>query len=132
MDLLVDFQTMFGVQNYDRTVVLEKVDRDNFAAMVKIQEDYQRIRLTIFPCFWENSPEDQRQYILHEFCHVFTHELSDLLCDLQNGKLVTKDSHVLANERATSKIANIIEILLLSKVDYAQKAYTRYLKHPKK
>lgn len=125
---LKDFQWMFGLQNYDRTLTFAKEDKDNLAASVVIEEDYQRIKISIFPCFFENSLEHQREYLLHEFCHYLTDPVAEIACDLANGRVQTDYSRRFANEKSTSRTANIIRSLLIDNMTFAKKAYKEYLK----
>ncbi len=129
---LKEFQYLFGVQTYDRAVILESKDSKNFAASIFVEEDYQRITIKIFPCFFENELADQRRYLLHEFCHYFTTDLADTARNLLNGDLVTKEQIRVANEKGVSRATNIIESILLGKERHAQSVYSGYLKTKKR
>lgn len=129
------FQELFGVQMYDRTIGLSAVAKKNnidCVAEIEIFEDYQRINIIIYPLFFSNTRENQRQYLLHEFCHYLTNDVFEAGDSLRHGQFVSPKQMGAANEKSTSKIANIIEALLLGKCGYARDAYARYLKHGKK
>lgn len=125
---LKDFQWMFGVQNYTRTLIYSKDNKDEAAAEIRIDEDYQRIRITIYPCFFENTIENQREYLLHEFCHYLTDPIAEIACDLANGKVQTDYNRRFANEKSTSRTTNIIDKLLTDNLTFAKRAYATYLK----
>lgn len=115
---------MFGLQTYDTHIIYKKEDQDDWAASVRYEEDYQRIMIFIYPCFFvDNTPADQRLYLLHEFCHFLMAELAAHCRSLTNGNLVTPNQISLAVERSTSRSANIIESLLLGRESDATKAY---------
>lgn len=126
--LLREFEVMFGLQTYDRAVVLEEKDQKNLAASVRIEEDYQRITIYIYPCFFHNTLKDQRMYLLHEFCHYFTDDLKTYADDLREGMYVTKENIRVANEKAVSRITNILDAFLVERRSSVQKAYAKFLK----
>lgn len=129
LDFLQQLQWMFGLQNYDRIVVFAKEDYKDFACKVNIEEDYQRIKITVYPCFWGNSLKNQREYILHEFCHFLTEPLTLINWNvIANGEIQTKEHHRFAVEKSTSMIANILDKLLTDNVTFGKKAYKSYLK----
>lgn len=136
-NLLIDLQQVFGVQNYDRTYTLEKKNKEHasggdLAASITIDDEYQRLHIRIYPCFFDNSFENQRQYILHEFCHLLTDDIYDVSFKLLTGVHHTREQTRTANEKSVSKTMNIIEALLLGKMSYAREAYKAYLKPRKK
>lgn len=127
-DFLTQMEGAFGVQNYDRSVHFAKEDHENNAAKVDIYEDYQRFKITIYPCFWENSLEHQREFLLHEFCHYLVEPLSQLSWDMIQGNLQTKEHRRVAVEKSTSLITNIVAKLLTDNMQFAKSAYKKYLK----
>lgn len=136
-NLLKDLQIFFGIQNYDRSITLEKSAKPHssgggLAASIEIDEEYQRVHIHIYPCFFSNSIKDQRQYLLHEFCHILTDSIYDDAFQLSLGTLRTRNQIRASNEKAVSRTMNIIEALLLGKMGYARAAYAAYLKPRKK
>lgn len=125
---LKDMQWMFGLQNYDRSIVFEKVDHERFAAKVEIQEDYQRIQIYIYPSFFVKNLKTQREYLLHEFCHYLTDAIHTVAWKLSCGKFETDENRKDANEKSTSMIANILDKLLTDNMTFAKKAYKEYEK----
>lgn len=125
--LFTQFAEMFGVQTYDRTFFVEPKDEERdgvyYCASIDVKEDYQRIYISLYPRFFTDTREHQRQYILHEFCHYFADDLNLLVHDLLEGKLVTQEQRRMANEKAASRACNIIESLLLGFDKKAQQAY---------
>lgn len=130
--LMSQLDFVFHVQNFDRTVVLKKEDYDNRACDIKTDLEYQRIEISIYPCFFENSLEDQRMYLLHEYCHVLLKPLAQVVSNLQDGKLETKEHRIFAVEQTTSAMANILAALLKGRMRYARKAYADYIDAKKK
>ena len=126
--LMTELDWLFDYKNYDRGVVFEKQDEKHLAAKVVEDREYQRITIHIYPSFFTESLENQRDYILHEFCHTFTHSLQQIAYDLLNGKLQTEPHIHNANEEATSRITRVISALLEGKKQFARKAFAEYIK----
>ncbi len=127
-DLLEQFDWFFGVQNYDRAIIYKEEADGEACCAIERSEDYHRLTLKIYPIFWEEKIEDQRQYLLHEFCHCITGPLIDLLDEQRNGKLVSQEQTRHANERATSSMEHMVDALLRGKKTFMKKAYSDYLK----
>lgn len=125
---LTEMQWMFGLQNYDRSFFFEEKDEKNYACKVEIEEDYQRIVIRIYPCFFDNNLENQREYLLHEFCHFLTDAISTIAYNMAMGDLETDKNRKEANEKSVSRTTNIMDKLLTGKLDFAKKAYKDYLK----
>ena len=120
---------MSSVQNYDKSVIYMESDNDGTAASVCIDEKYQRIDLRIYPCFFTNSLQNQREYLVHEFVHVLLLPLQDAVYDLQEGKLVTKRESDKALEKSTSAVTEIlVRLLMKNKLEYLKKAFADYIK----
>lgn len=131
LDFLEDMQWLFGVQNFDRGLHYArddegKVEGERPAAAVHIDESYQRIEITIYPCFWNHSRKKQAEYLLHEFCHYITHPLASLADNLMAGKLQTQEHRTVAVERTTSTVANFVDMFLCNKLSFAKKGYNKY------
>lgn len=125
---LKDFEWAFGLQNYDKTLTFLKDDLQNYAARVEIQDDYQRIIISIYPSFFEKDLKTQREYLLHEFCHYLTDPIATVAWHMSCGELRTDKDRKWENEKSTSRIANIIDKLLVDKLLFAKRAYKNYLK----
>ena len=125
---LKDMQWAFGLQNWDRSLTFEKLDKENIACQIEIQEDYQRIQIYIYPCFFNYKLESQREYLLHEFCHYLTDPLANLAWKMSSGKLETDENRREAKEKSTSMMANILDKLLTDNMPFAKEAYREYLK----
>lgn len=127
--LLDGLQWLFQIQNFEKEIVINDED-DNLDASMDCEDNYQRLRLSIFPHFFEEKEATQRKIILHELCHTITLPSKKIAHDLLDGKLVTPQQIRETNEEATSKIENILDQLLQGNLTYARKAYQNYL--PKK
>lgn len=125
---LEDMQWLFQVQNYERKLSIMKEDLDDKCAEVIFNEDYQRIQIKLFPCFFEQTLEEQRKALLHEFCHTITIPMNKLTIDFMSGKAVTEETVRTVHERSTSQIENIVDGLLRLRFAYARKGYNHYLK----
>lgn len=103
-------------------------------ADVTINRDYQRVRIQVYPCFFEMTPEDQRGALLHELCHSFADRLQSITENLIAGRIETKVSLQQAVEETTSRITAILSGLLAGQYKYARVGYANYLKNvaPKK
>jgi hypothetical protein len=132
MHLLEQFDWMFGCQNFDRSVVFKKedeyIDDRRRVCVINYHEDYQEMTVLIFPCFFEKNLQEQRKILLHEFVHTITIPLNRIACNLHDGVLCTPEQIRHEHERATSKIDNILNRLLIGGMTYAKKAYKDYLK----
>ena len=102
-------------------------DEDNRMCEIKMEEDYQRLGLTIYPIFFNHSAEEQRKALLHEMCHTFTIPLSMLNKEILEGTFHSRNEMDFAHERACSKIENVLDALLQGRLRYASKAYKKYL-----
>lgn len=126
-ELLDSFDWFFGVKRLERGIVYKKEDEGMKSAEIKYEEDYQRITLYFYPCFWEGSLKERRKTILHEYCHIITIPSKVGMRELLDGKLITYDRIQEINERETSQIENIIDCLLQGHADYFPKAYKQYI-----
>jgi len=126
-ELLDSFDWFFGVKRMDRGLVYKERDEGGKSAEIRYEEDYQRITLYIYPCFWEGSRKERRKAILHEYCHIITIPSKVGMRELLDGKLITKDRIQEINERETSQIENIIDCLLQDHASYLPKSYKQYL-----
>lgn len=129
---LTDVEDMFDYGNFDRTISYPKEDKDNCACEVITDLEYRRVNIKIYPSFFTQTARDQRQLLLHEFCHMYTDKIYQLAVSLLNGKHESFENFRRANEEATSKITETIEALLRGRLRYARKAYARYLDPKKK
>lgn len=129
---LEQIEWLFDYQNWDREIVYKKDVKDTghgrLAAEVKQDSDYRRVSLFIYPGFFDHTPKEQREFLLHEFTHTFTTRLYAAAIDLSNGTLHTPEQLRKLNEEATSRITNVIHGLLDGRKTYAKEAYAKYLK----
>jgi hypothetical protein len=126
-ELLDSFDWFFGVKRLEREIVYKKEDEGMKSAEIKYEEDYQRITLYLYPCFWEGDLKERRKTILHEYCHIITIPSKVGMRELLDGKLITYDRIQEINERETSQIENVIDCLLQKHADYLSKSYKNYL-----
>ena len=103
---------MFGIKYYDRGIVYKKEDKDGIAAEISYDEPYQRVTIYIYPSFFKETILDQKKALLHEFCHLITLPSKVLTYKIIDGGHVSFDEAKNENERATSKIENLIDALL--------------------
>lgn len=128
--ILEQLDWMFGTQNYERILVFRKEaekDNDNCAAQITRFEDYYRLKIEIFPCFWEETLEDQRMMLLHEFCHTLIGPMVDLVDSARKGILITEEQTRHLNERTTSQMTSILDALLRGRKTFMKNAYKAYL-----
>lgn len=127
VDLLTDFDWMFGTSVMDRKLVYMEDDEDGKVAEVTIHEEYQQITIRVYPCFFNHSLKEQRKALLHEFCHVISAPSRLAMFDMKDGKLITEDQIKFINEKETSRIECILDLLLQGKLTFARKAYQKYI-----
>ena len=119
---------LFSVNNFDRSIIFKKEDKEDVSADISIDIPYQRLTVNIYPVFWTHSRKEQREMILHEYCHTVSRPLNDVACDLQDGKLITKTQRKEAWEEVTSRTAQLLDAQLRGRNKYARVAYEKYLK----
>lgn len=133
--LLDKFIDLFDVRTWDISLTIEenkKSDRgDDAAAQIEVDEEYRRIRITFYRGFWEAGRRYQREYLLHEFCHLATNSLFHLLDEFKAGRLVTPQQIRKENEAATSRVAQILDGFLTDGWKTKRKAYQDFMKKPK-
>jgi hypothetical protein len=130
---LEDIEWLFAIQNFDRQLTFKKTEDGEKAAEITFDERYQNIKVKIFPCFWEEKVEDQRKILLHELCHSITLPSKTMFYHFLDGEeTFTKTQADEINEKATSKIENILDGLLRGRMAYARRAYADYVKVKKK
>lgn len=129
-NLISQLGWIFQIQNHDRDIVWGDKQKEGCAASISVDDDYQRVCIYIYPSFYTHDLEDQFGFILHEFCHILTNPLRDIVDSLQNGELQTKEHRRIAVERSTSSIAGLIKRLLQSSNAYTTttKEYKKYVK----
>lgn len=137
MNFLDSMDWFFGIQNFEKSITVEKEDRkfdDNyqFNASIIFEERYQRVSVTIYPNFFKHCLSDQRKMLLHELCHSFTIAGKKLLHDFLDGKFVTPQEIHSTNEKMTSQIENVLDKLLKGGGRYALKAYKEYIRNNSK
>lgn len=119
---------MFDLQNFDKTIRFAKEDYEDCAAHIDMGNEYRRITVVVYPCFFvDNSPDSQREMLLHELCHSVLNDLANRARNLLNGKAETVESVRFSNEQATSRISQILHRLLKGEMLYAKNAYKEFL-----
>lgn len=122
----------FGLKGYERNLIFCEKDESSISASITTEENYQRITLKIYPCFFEETLEAQREIILHEYSHTILQTTKVLAYNLLEGNLETKKTIDYENERATSKIQHLLNSLLEGNSQYVVKAYKNVLSKKKK
>lgn len=123
---------VFEVKNWDKTHYLPKKDEGGIAASIEVNEDYQRLYIRLYPAFFKANRYYQREYLLHEFCHILTRPLVDLLDDFKRGELVTPKQIKFENERATSRISLLLDGYMCRRFTKETTGYREYLKEKKR
>lgn len=121
-------ENFFQLKNYDSGTVYKKEDESNIAASIKIEEDYQRITLFLYPYFWKLSLDEQRSTLLHEGVHYLIQPIADIAQTLLNGQLKTSEDKRIAWERSVSSTTNIFDFLLRGERKWPFKEYQEYSK----
>lgn len=126
-EFLTSFDGLFQIQHYEKEICFSTTDK-NLLADILFDEKYQRLTLTIYPEYFNITPEQQVKTLIHELIHTITIPSEDLALTLIEGNFVTKKQVRDLNEKQTSQIENIFNGLLSGKMNYAFKAYREYLK----
>lgn len=127
-----DLEFLFGLQNFDREYRRMSKDLEDRVASVKVDEKYQRITISLYPNFFKETIKQQREALLHEFCHYLTDPLYEVAHNMTEGELQTYKSVRHANELSTSRVAQLVDALLRGKKAYARKAYAQFIHTPRK
>jgi hypothetical protein len=127
VEFLGGIEWLFNVNGFEREIVLKEEDENYIGAEITFDEKYQRITITIYPQFFKETLQGQRKILLHELCHCLTMPQKLLACSLTEGDLVTLKQIKDENERATSRIENILDGLLRGRLKYAKEAYAGYI-----
>lgn len=124
---LYDFDDMFQIQNFEKKIVYKKENNDKFTiAEICYESEYQRATIYIYPIFFTYQYNEQRKILIHELCHSITLNSKKLSFYLLDGKLVTEKQIRDENEEMTSKIENIIDLLLSGRYSEKCKKYKQY------
>ena len=98
------------LQGWEFDLKFEDKDSENENTEAEIAADskYSEAVITIYKPFFEQNSLHQEKTIVHELCHILTHELGDLVGRTMNGKLITQEEFVNTDERTTQKLCNIV------------------------
>ena len=72
------------------------------------EEQYRRATICLYPSFFEQTLEEQKEIIVHELCHIITGIQNGLLCKSHDGIFVTPSERAAAFERETSWMSDIV------------------------
>ena len=127
-----EMEWMFGVNNHERIIAFKKEDCENedgdsVTAEITYDEEYQRVKISIYPTFLKCTLAEQRKMLLHELCHIITLPSKTRAYAILDGQAVTKNELMRINEKATSQVENLLHNLLKGNLRYAVKAYNNYL-----
>lgn len=118
MDLLCDTFNIVGwTIEFEES---EKKAKENYhspnfetAAEIVITPNYKRFTITVYPLYKTYSKEKKFQTLVHEFCHLVTHPIAEIVDKiLYDEKFVTMREFRNAKEAATSEMESIIMRLL--------------------
>lgn len=129
MDLLEQMDWFFAMKNHERDLFIckeEKQDCPSCAAEITMNERYSRISIRLYPPFWEQPLENQRETLLHEMCHTLILPVQHEATELLDGKLRTSDQVAYAVENSTSRVTIIIDALLCNGRKFMRDAYRKY------
>ncbi len=129
VELLNELDWMFSLKNHERTLVYMKEndpDSPDCAADITITEDYMRIKIRIYPNFWEFPPHNRRMFLLHEMCHTIVQPIQREAKELRIGNLRTQEQVTFATEKVTSNITIILDDLFRGGRRFIRNAYAKY------
>lgn len=132
LDFLSAVEWAFELNNYDRNIVFSKEPKDvgvgECQAEIHVDYSYKNVNITIYPSFWKENLEEQRKILLHELCHSIVASLTLCADNLLDGLFVSRQMIDRENERTTSAITHLLDMLLTGNMKYFKKAYKDYLK----
>lgn len=133
-NLMEQLDWFYGVSNQDRYLNYKKQndpESPDSAADISIDEQYQRMTISIYPNFWDNTEKDQRAFMIHEYTHYLVQPLQRVARNLHSGRLHTEKDINEAVEKVTSSVTIIIDALLSGKRGYMLKAYEDFISNKK-
>lgn len=83
-------------------------DVDEAAAMVRMNGQYKEAGIYIYEKFWKLSKEKREFSLVHELCHCVVQPLIELICQGQNGQLISQREIDWNKEQVTQHVANSI------------------------
>lgn len=84
-------------------------DNSLVAAVIDADSTYRNCIITFYPRFFDETPHDQENNLLHELCHCVTQPMKDIA-----HKALVQEKHVMwhqfkdADERTTTHVANAL------------------------
>ncbi len=130
---LDEIDCMFQTNCFEHNIIFYKHDEQDNGndkiAEIYYDSKYQQIEIRIWPIFKKKPLRMQRKVLLHELCHIITIPSKVAMRKSIDGFLVHKEEIETINETETSKIENIIDLLMTGCLRYAKRAYTNYLKN---
>jgi len=85
-----------------------KDNQGEAAAKMTTEWNYRRATLSIYPRFWDESEDEQKDILVHEFCHVLVAQPFLIIDNLREGYAFSENQIEDIHEHVTSWIAQII------------------------
>jgi len=102
---------VFCLQGWEIKVKFcESPDEQNrgTSADCSASQEYLNAHINIYPCFWEDSEEEERKTTLvHEFAHILVGPYKEIFRALVNGRMVTPWHEGETIERLTTQIEHL-------------------------
>lgn len=68
---------------------------------------YMQATITVYPCFWNSTPDRREHILVHELAHCLTQSTWNCMKALHMGELITPEMMKCENEQLTQRITNI-------------------------
>ncbi len=85
---------------------------EGLAACIAPQPRYFHAELSIYQYLLEQSSDEIAAILLHEVCHIITHEQAEVAVKPMNDEFINKTMIEDASEKATSRIEVVVTNLL--------------------
>ena len=122
---------LFENQWYDNSILYMEENNENTDASMTLTEAYRETVLTIYPQFFDGTPEEQAKILLHEMVHIQTIPSKSLSLQLLEGKLITEEQVTDANEKLTCYMQQILSSFLESPMKHYKENYQSFINEMK-
>lgn len=107
------WKKVFFIQDWDIDVVFkDKPSSDQTygdpSADIVSNKRYRGAFIKIYPCFWEESKENQWKSVCHELCHLVTSDYKELVSELTQKHMTSDSQEEITEESTASWIEHII------------------------
>lgn len=126
LELIEQFEWFFETHYTESGVEYKETDAiDNRAATIEMVRDYKEIVISIYPLFFKQSKQKQKEILLHEFTHTLILPLQIAAESAIEGAFVNEAMLKSALEQSTSAVQMRLASLLEGNSRFMVEAYKK-------